>query len=343
MRNYGLRYSASDLSDAYAEEVLNKVNSYNKGVQKANPDLANDIADMIQAYPTMDVEVAAIAAMEGVKADDQLALDLANAMHSLAVKKNTKNLVTDVGYGKRKFQQGMLFLDSLFQPVSRGFKSAVVAAQETGRSVPLTVAQAAAGGLISLFTARPGKQLQNQTTANYLDALAGPGVGRAFQNAKEAYGETEFNLMLEQSRQGKPLNLGAGFLPRSVDLKETQVYLDELRAGSDKGTAMKKAAEVYGIPITQLFDAREDQFKYTTDTGEKINISPGRVVAAQVFEPGTGGYNVVSGAIDAVFRLAADPTNLALMYGAGVKTAMRTLVQSNRTALSATDKPTAFL
>ena len=46
---------------------------------------------MIQAYPTMDVEVAAIAAMEGVKADDQLALDLANAMHSLAVKKNTKN------------------------------------------------------------------------------------------------------------------------------------------------------------------------------------------------------------------------------------------------------------
>ena len=291
----------------------------------------------------MDVEVAAIAAMEGVKADDQLALDLANAMHSLAVKKNTKNLITDVSYGKRKFQQGMLFLDSLFQPVSRGFKSAVVAAQETGRSVPLTVAQAAAGGLISLFTARPGKQLQNQTTANYLDALAGPGVGRAFQNAKEAYGETEFNLMLEQSRQGKPLNLGAGFLPRSVDLKETQIYLDELRAGSDKGTAMKKAAEVYGIPITQLFDAREDQFKYTTDTGEKINISPGRVVAAQVFEPGTGGYNVVSGAIDAVFRLAADPTNLALMYGAGVKTAMRTLVQSNRTALSATDKTTAFL
>ena len=56
----------------------------------------------------------------------------------------------------------MLFLDSLFQPVSRGFKSAVVAAQETGRSVPLTVAQAAAGGLISVFTARPGKQLQNQ-------------------------------------------------------------------------------------------------------------------------------------------------------------------------------------
>ena len=90
MRNYGLRYSASDLSDAYAEEVLNKVNSYNKGVQKANPDLANDIADMIQAYPTMDVEVAAIAAMEGVKADDQLALDLANAMHSLAVKKIQK-------------------------------------------------------------------------------------------------------------------------------------------------------------------------------------------------------------------------------------------------------------
>ena len=70
-----------------------------------------------------------------VKADDQLALDLANAMHSLSQKKYKKFSYRCKLW--KRIQQGMLFLDSLFQPVSRGFKSAVVAAQETGRSVPL--------------------------------------------------------------------------------------------------------------------------------------------------------------------------------------------------------------
>jgi hypothetical protein len=54
-----------------------------------------------------------------------------------------------------------------------------------------------------------------------------------------------------------------------------------------------------------------------------------------MFEPGSTGFSVVSGVIDGVFRLAGDPTNLALMYGAGVKTAMRTMVQANKQSKNA--------
>jgi len=336
MRSYGIRFSASDISEAYAQETLNRVNSFNKGYRESSPDFVENFANMLNAYPTMDKEIAAIAALEGIKAEDQLGLDLANNYQQLMARKNTQDLVTDVGWGKRKFQQGMLWLDSMFQPVSRGFKSAVVAAQSTGQSVPATVGAATLGGLYSAFT--PGT-----STANFLDSMIGPGIGNAFETAKAKYGPTEFKLALEQTRKGKPLNLGSGFLPNSVDLKNTQIYLDEVRKGSDNRTAMRKAADVYGLPVTQLFDAREDQFKYTTKRGEKINISPGRIVAAQMLEPGTTGYSVVSGVVDGVFRLAADPMNLGLMYGAGVKNSMRTLVQANRKAMTATDKVTSFV
>ena len=93
----------------------------------------------------------------------------------------------------------MLLLDATFQPVSRGFKSAVVAAQETGRSVPLTVAQAAVGGLGSLITGQAS--YKDRYTANYLDSVIGPGVGAAFQNAKEKYGPTEYQMFLDERKK----------------------------------------------------------------------------------------------------------------------------------------------
>ena len=336
MRNYGIRFSATELSAAYAQETLNRVDSYNTGFNQSTPEFVDRFEGLMNAYPNLPTEVAAIGALEGLNPEDELALDMANAMHDLAVKKNTQNLVTDVSWGKRQFQQGMLWLDSMFQPVSRGFKSAVVAAQETGASVPGTVGAATLGGLASIFQ-------KGRSTQNFIDSMVGRKTGRAFEEKRAAYGDTEWKLALEESRKGKPLNLGAGWLPRSINLTETQTYVDEIRQGKDPRTAYRRAADTYGIPITKQYELRENQFKYTTKRGEQIDVSPGRIVAAQMLEPGTAGYSVVSGIIDGVFRLAADPMNLGLMYGAGVKTAMRTLVQSNRSALKAGDKMTALL
>ena len=336
MRNYGIRFSATELSAAYAQETLNRVDSYNTGFNQSTPEFVDRFEGLMNAYPNLPTEVAAIGALEGLNPEDELALDMANAMHDLAVKKNTQNLVTDVSWGKRQFQQGMLWLDSMFQPVSRGFKSAVVAAQETGASVPGTVGAATLGGLASIFQ-------KGRSTQNFIDSMVGRKTGRAFEEKRAAYGDTEWKLALEESRKGKPLNLGAGWLPRSINLTETQTYVDEIRQGKDPRTAYRRAADTYGIPITKQYELRENQFKYTTKRGEQIDVSPGRIVAAQMLEPGTAVYSVVSGIIDGVFRLAADPMNLGLMYGAGVKTAMRTLVQSNRSALKAGDKMTALL
>mgnify|MGYP003674690290 FL=1 len=86
-RAFPLRFSASEISAQYAEETRNRVDSFNKGFRESgsSPELANTIADFLYAYPTMDKELAAIAALEGVKPEDQLAFDLANRVQELIV------------------------------------------------------------------------------------------------------------------------------------------------------------------------------------------------------------------------------------------------------------------
>ena len=339
MRSNGISFSAMDLAIAHAEDTLNRVNSYKQGTQETNLELQQRIANMGNAYPTLPPQMVVYSALTGLNPEDDMALQLAQRNQEILAKKYEQKIVTKVNPFKRGVQLGMLALDAAFQPVSRGFKSAVVAAQETGQSVPLTVAGATLGGLAETFVNQtPGQE--GKTTANFLGNVFNPSVGEAFINARQKYGPTELNLALQQIKKGKPLNLGTGYLPSSIDLRQTQTYLDEIRKGSDERTAMTRAADIYGAPITEVFDKREDQFKYQTKTGKEIDISPGRVVAAQMLEPGSTGYSVVSGVIDGVFRVAADPVNLGLAYGAGVKNAMRTMVSANTKALKATDDAT---
>jgi len=328
-----------DLAIAHAEDTLNRVNSYNQGVKQTSPQLQENISNMMAAYPTLPKEMAVYSSLAGIEPGDDLALQLAQKNQEVLAKKYQQKNATKVGWGKRGVQLGMLALDAAFQPISRGFKSAVVAAQQTGQSVPGTIAAATLGGLAETFVPqREGEE--GSTTANFLSRIYNQDVGEAFKNARKEYGPTELNIALQQIKKGKPLNLGTGFLPNSVDVTQTQVYLDEIRKGSDIKTAYTKAADIYGLPVTQLFDLKEDKFKYTTRRGEQINISPGRIAAAQMLEPGSTGYSVVSGIIDGVFRIAADPVNLALSYGSGVKNAMRGMTSASTKALKATDNTT---
>ena len=334
MRRYSLRYSLDDLKRQAAQETYNRASSFDKGVRETNPDLVQNIANITKAYPTIPKEVLPYMALSGTTAEDEIALQVANRAASIIAKKNTENLVTDVNFLKRGVQMGFLGLDAVFQNVSRGFKSAVVAAQETGKWLPGVVANATLGGLYETFRPQAEGE-EGSSTARYLNNIYGGGVGDVFKQTRDKYGKNEFRLALEQTRDGKPLNLGTGFLPKSLDPKETQVYLDMRRAGRSEREALSRAVEVYGLPVTQLYDKREDAFKYEAKDGTKVNISPGRIAAVQIFEPGSTGFSVVSGVIDGVFRLAGDPTNLALMYGAGVKTAMRTMVQANKQSKNA--------
>ena len=346
VRFNGLSFSASFIADALAKETLNKVNSYNAGVKagQQNPELAKRFSSLGQAYPNNPWKMNAYQAMAGTNAEDLVAFNTARRTQEILAKQADYNSdpITKVNPFKRSIQLGMLGLDAAFQPVSRGFKSAVVAAQQNNKSVLGTVALSTLAGLPEIFIGRKGEG-GGDVTRGVLNAIMGDGVGDSYQAARDKYGPTQLTMALNEYRKGNPVNLGAGFMPRSIDLRTTQEYLNAIRAGDSKAVAYQKAKERYGSSITRLHDARADQFKYETRQGKKINISPGRLVASQMLEPGTAGYSVVSGAIDGVFRIAADPVNLALMYGAGVKTAMRSMVGANAKALKAKDPTTVLL
>ena len=76
----------------------------------------------------------------------------------------------------------------------------------------------------------------------------------------------------------------------------------------------------------------EYQNTYTTKTGERIPISPGRIVAAQFSQEGDLSYALASTIIDGAFRLGADPINLLLGYGGAIKTAGRKVVSQAEVA-----------
>src|SRR5210317_252574 len=337
MRFSPFNFSASHISEAIAAETLNKVNSYNLGQQIAQTpkgqEMAKNFSELGNTYPNVPFRMNAYQAMAGTNAGDSNAFQTALKTQELLAKQNTYNLkpVTQVGPVKRAFQVGMLGLDSMFQPVSRGFKSAVVAAQAEGKSVPGTVALATLAGIPEIFVGDKGEG-GGAVTQGVLNALLGDGVGDKYRQARDAYGPTELTRYIQEKRKGNPINLGDGFMPNSVDLTKTQEYLNAIRAGESQQVAYNKAKAIYGRDITNAFDAAEDRFKYTTKRGEKINISPGRVIASTMTNPGSTGYSVISGLIDGVFRVAADPMNLALMYGAGTKTAMRTMLDANKAA-----------
>jgi len=341
MRFSPFNFSASHISEAIAAETLNKVNSYKQGQRIAQTpkgqEMARNFSELGYTYPNVPFRMNAYQAMAGTGARDIYAFETALKTQELLAKQNTYNLkpVTQVGPVKRAFQVGMLALDSLFQPVSRGFKSAVVAAQATGKSVPGTVALATLAGVPEIFWGDKGEG-GGSVTQGILNAVLGDKAGDKYREARDAYGPTELTRYIQEKNKGNPINLGTGFMPKSVNLKETQEYLNAIRAGNSQQVAYNKAKAVYGRDITNAFDQAEDRFKYTTRRGEKINISPGRIIAATVTNPGSTGYSVISGVIDGVFRVAADPMNLALMYGAGVKTAMRGLLNANQKAARST-------
>ena len=343
MRFSPFNFSASHISEAIAAETLNKVNSYNLGQQMAQTpkgqEMARNFSELGNTYPNVPFRMNAYQAMAGTNAGDGNAFQTALKTQELLAQQNTYNLkpVTQVGGLKRAFQVGMLGLDSMFQPVSRGFKSAVVAAQATGKSVPGTVALATLAGIPEIFVGDKGEG-GGAVTQGILNAVLGDNAGDKYREARDAYGPTELTRYIQEKNKGNPINLGTGMMPNSVNLKETQEYLNAIRAGATQQVAYNKAKSVYGRDITNAFDQAEDRFKYTTGRGEKINISPGRIIASTVTNPGSTGYSVISGVIDGVFRVAADPMNLALMYGAGVKTAMRGLLNANQQAVKSTAK-----
>lgn len=312
----------SQVKQNIANKTTKNVGEISQFERAITPDLAEAMRDMAYTYPSMDKRLVAYLPLMGLKADDEDTLKIAQTQQRAMEKKQRVKVKTQVNPFRRGAQLSFLAMDSAFQNISRNFKSSVVAAQASDTSVSKAVLGNTLAGIV------PGDNL----TETIRKTTLGKDFNEKYNSTKEAYGENEFQRVLKERAEGRPLNLGTGILPNSIALEDTDVYSKQIKLGKTPTEAFEAAAEVYGRPITEDFRRDEYQFKYTTKTGERIPISPGRVVAAQFSQEGDLRYALASTIIDGAFRLGADPINLLLGYGGAAKTAGRKIISKAEVA-----------
>ena len=315
-------YLPSHYKEAIAEKSTKNLNEIAEYKRAITPELAATMKDMAYTYPSLDKRLVAYLPLMGLQADDEDVLKIAQTQQRAMEKKQRVNVKTQVNPLKRGTQLGFLAMDSAFQNISRNFKSSVVAAQATDKSLPTAIIGNTLAGLV------PGEQL----TENIRKTTLGKDFNEKYNATKSAYGENEFRRAMTEIDEGRPLNLGVGILPNSIKLEDTEVYSKQIKLGKSPTEAYEIAAEVYGKPITDEFERDEYRYKYKTKTGDEIPISPGRIVAAQFSQEGDISYALASTIIDGAFRLGADPINILLGYGGAAKTAGRKIVSQAEVA-----------
>lgn len=303
------------------EEFYSKQSTANRKevelfTKQITPEVAEAAADISRTYPTLDKRLVAYLPQMGIDADDELLLDVNAKQFNAVEKQNREKVLTDVSPLKRFTQSSMLLLEAPFQAVSRAFKSAAVASQATDTSLLKGVLKSGFAGVAF-----------NKENADFNRRLSlGDEFADKYNEAREAYGLTEYGRVKESKEKYGIRNLGTGWFPNSLALEETEGYKQALLTGNSPRVAKNKAAAIYGNPITQEFAQDENQFKYDTKVAGEVDISPGRIVAGTYAPKGSVGYSLTSALVDGVFRLGADPTNWLLGYGAGVKTGARSIV-----------------
>lgn len=172
------------------------------------------------------------------------------------------------------------------------------------------------------------------------------GLYDTYKRSGESYGVRAMRALFGGPRQ--PVNLGSGFIPRSQEAEEFDMYDQMVTQGWAPGAAGQQVLAAKGQPITRL---AQEQAEALTYRGQPI--SPGRVLAGIVpVEPGTVPYHLVSGTLDAAARIWLDPTYWSMkgvsrarqmnrVFGADVDTGARTLLHPGSSPRPSVFRPTA--
>ena len=132
MRDYRqILFGPPELDSYLSDNTKANLNEIEFFRNTMTPDVAQRAADISRAYPNMDKKLVMYGSMLGIEHDSDLALQLAGRQNNVEIKNNQK-AIAKVSKGKRASQLGLLMLDLGFQPLSRNFKSSIVAADQTG-------------------------------------------------------------------------------------------------------------------------------------------------------------------------------------------------------------------
>ena len=274
------------------KEILARKTQWNRAkasVTKADADRATAIAKL---YPNFSPDVITSLTMLQVKPEAEVLRTLSERI----LEHNKQSLV-----------------EKIFDPLKGAVRFGLLALEDLYRT---TVDRP----INSMIAATIGDQAEDLT----------------FREAYSQSGKSTVKQVFSNLAQGKEINLGDGLLPNSEVFdpqNPNSKYYDEykylIQSGFDDQRAQSIIQNQIGSAITEIdrrMQEESGQFTITRQlgTGEdvKVPISLGRTLALGVAEPGTKGFNAVSGILDAGKALFLDPSNyLFLGLGAARKSA----------------------
>ena len=99
-----------ELEEYYSKQSTANRNEVELFKKQITPELAQQIADVSRAYPTLDKRLVSYLPQMGVDADDELLLDIAAKQFSSQEKQDREKVLTDVNRFKRFTQMSDLKL-----------------------------------------------------------------------------------------------------------------------------------------------------------------------------------------------------------------------------------------
>ncbi len=165
-------------------------------------------------------------------------------------------------------------------------------------------------------------------------AVINPDYHTELKNVMEETGPTLAGRAFEEIRKGNKVNLGEGYFGNSTLAEDTDVYKELVGRGANPDEVREALQEQLGKPLSQatIQDREAAALSYQGRKGT-VKLSPGRVAAVEIFEPGSRAFKFMSGVIDGAYTIFTDPTTYLGLGLSRAGKAARTFTPNNKPGL----------
>lgn len=294
-------FEPPDLEESYIDKSSERENKYAavKNIIRQQPNVGADLEDITNKWGNhLGRDIMVGSALLGFNSlSPEVALLIERQMQ--IEQEQSRNFWEQTkGAGRGLIRNAIVGMDSLAEAtVKRPFQAAARVLADNGKNVNLAYLQ--------MFTNLIGLDKPVMSLALGDDFAA---FRRDYEIAKDELGPTQAGYAIKELAKGNRVNLGRGYFGNSTLARDTDIYKELAQSIRDPN----QLAEIEKIIQAQLgFDITgTERAKVEANKFRGVTISPGRVAAVQLAEPGTDRYKFISGLIDGVVTLGLDPTNL---------------------------------
>jgi len=296
-------YEPPDLEEDYINKSNEREQKYNaiKQTIQQKPQVGNNLEDIVNKWGNVlpkDIMVgSALMGFSSISPEVGLLLE---RYEELEKEKNSSFWEKTKAAGRGLVRNAFVGMDSLAEAtVKRPFQASARSLIDNGMNVNLAYLHTLTN-LVGL-----DKPIMEMT-------MGGEAYGnfrKDYETAKDELGPTTAGYAIQEMAKGNRVNLGRGYFGNSTLARDTDIYKELSQTISDPQqlSAIEKVIQgQLGFDITGTQREKLESNKY-----RGVTISPGRVAAVQMAEPGTDRFKFISGLIDGAVTLGLDPANLA--------------------------------